>query len=105
MKEAVTDYGRALKLHPSAENFVNRGRALVELERLADAVQDLTEAIELDPQDGEAWYHRGRARWRIGDINGAEAVSAVRSRSATVMKIGWRIATWPEEGCAAMNGE
>ena len=56
-----------------AAELDSRGRAHTRKGELADAIADLTRAIELDPLLASAWANRGVARYRSGDRDGALA--------------------------------
>jgi tetratricopeptide (TPR) repeat protein len=59
--EALAFYSRALALAPQRiEALVARGELLLELGRLEDAVVDLVQAVELDPQDANLAAARAR---------------------------------------------
>ena len=44
------------------------------------AIDDLNEAIRLDPKDAEAYYFRGQAKKLKGDSRGADADMATAHR-------------------------
>lgn len=56
-----------------------RGRILLyELERPADAIDDLRRATKLDPESKRYWYNYGLALYRTKDCKAAEALSTYR---------------------------
>ena len=52
-------------LAADADSYFGRAYSYTELGEYELAVQDLTEAIRLDPQDGDAYYNRGIAYKRL----------------------------------------
>ena len=46
----------------AAEAYINRGIAKTELKDYEGAIQEYTKAIELNPQDAEAYFGRGNAK-------------------------------------------
>jgi tetratricopeptide (TPR) repeat protein len=52
---------------------VERGRILSRDGEYRAAIQQFDEHLKLDPQSGEAHYHRGLAKLKLGDTAGAEA--------------------------------
>jgi adenylate cyclase len=64
---------RALQLDPShVDARVWLASALLGLRRIDEAIAILREAIELDPENGQAWQGLGRALWiGKGDFDGA----------------------------------
>jgi tetratricopeptide (TPR) repeat protein len=69
-KWAGTAKRRALALKPDYnEGYNNRGNALIELNRPADALADYDRALEAAPNNVYAWVNRGSAldwRWLHG---------------------------------------
>jgi protein O-GlcNAc transferase len=66
-EKALTGYDRALALQPSsAEALVNRGAALYDLRRFADALADCDRAIALKDQNPLAHANRGLALHALG---------------------------------------
>ena len=51
--------------------YFTRGSAKAELKDYAGAIQDYTQAIELDPKDAVAYFWRGYAKNGLGDYAGA----------------------------------
>lgn len=51
----------------------NRGKALLGLGRLTEALADLDQVIELDPNYPDYYFDRAEIRHRLGDITGALA--------------------------------
>lgn len=47
--------------------YLNRGLAYSEVERLDEAIADLSRAIELDPAFWSAYRHRGIVYWMQGN--------------------------------------
>jgi len=59
-EEAITAFSKAVQAHPrAARAYTNRALAQAKLGQYQQAMQDLTQAMDLDPQQGEASYaHR-----------------------------------------------
>jgi tetratricopeptide (TPR) repeat protein len=53
--------------------YIHRGYARDDLKDHEGAIEDYTQAIQLDPQFALAYYNRGDARNSLGDTKGAEA--------------------------------
>jgi tetratricopeptide (TPR) repeat protein len=54
------------------EGFVNRGAALINLRRAAEAEPEITKGIEMGTEEPEkAYYNRALARWWLEDFKGA----------------------------------
>lgn len=61
-KRALGDIETAIELAPDlAPAFVARGLWRLDAGQVQDAISDFTRAIEIDPQYGEAYYHRAIA--------------------------------------------
>ena len=57
---AINDFTDLLRVDPlNSSARVLRGRAYASLGQWAPAVEDLSAAIHLDPNNWEAFYHRG----------------------------------------------
>ena len=80
---AIKDYTLAIRINPAcAEAFSKRASTLAALGKLRDAIADYTAAIHLDTTGYEfdprlhfanAYYGRGIARYKMGDLNEAIA--------------------------------
>lgn len=70
---AITDFDAAIRLEPTnAEAQLNKGVALIALERFGPAIVTLTEAVSLGVQEPhKAYYNRAIAREALGDYRGA----------------------------------
>ena len=55
----------------TAQEWFDRGAAKNGLRDYMGAIADLNKAIELDPEDNEAYFYRGKAKLELGDKNGA----------------------------------
>ena len=55
----------------SAEFYYKRGNEKYDLEDFKGALSDYTEAIKINPKDGDAYYGRGYAREMLKDFKGA----------------------------------
>ena len=76
-EEALADFSKAIEIYPSAEAYYHRGVCQLDLEQFSDALEDLTQAIQLNPQDPMAWNERGVARIHLRDVR--EAISDFQS--------------------------
>jgi tetratricopeptide (TPR) repeat protein len=71
--EALADFDAAIALEPEVAEFhQGRGRCLP-AERRAEALAELTRAIELDPDDAGYWTSRSFARFDAGALDDALA--------------------------------
>jgi lipoprotein NlpI len=68
LDEAIADLTQAIKLQPAAETHVMRGECYSALDRHADAIADFDRALALDPKLLVAMHHRGRERFKNGEI-------------------------------------
>lgn len=71
-EQAVSHYTRALGLDPlltAARN--NRAMALINLQRYAEAEQDCSGVVELEPRNVKALFRRATARKEVGQVAGA----------------------------------
>jgi len=70
---AIKDFDNALLLQPHmGEAFVNRGAALIGMQRYAEGEQQIDQGLTLNPELPErAYYNRAIARWRQDDVRGA----------------------------------
>jgi lipoprotein NlpI len=66
--DAIADLTQAIKLEASAETHVMRGECYSALDRHADAIADFDRALALDPKLLVALHHRGRERFKNGEI-------------------------------------
>lgn len=67
-KKAVEAFTRAIEIDPDATDYVNRGRAQMDLERFDEAVSDFGRAIGLDAGCAAAYYFRADCRLRQEDF-------------------------------------
>lgn len=72
-ERAVQLLGAAIQRSPQALYYAMRGGLRGELRDLAGAIEDLTEAIKLDPRLAVAWRDRGTARMMRGEFDLARA--------------------------------
>ncbi|HWV51744.1 tetratricopeptide repeat protein [Pseudorhodoplanes sp.] len=70
---AIADYGRAVALRPEAALYRQRAALLLLRTDYRMAINDLDQAIRLDPDDGAALLLRGQARETLGARQGALA--------------------------------
>jgi tetratricopeptide (TPR) repeat protein len=70
---ALADFDAAVAIDPrNPEAHVNRGAALVQMQRPGPAVAALTQALSLGVSEPyKAYYNRGAAREALGDLRGA----------------------------------
>lgn len=71
--QAIASYTQAIRTHPSSTAYYNRAIAALNQEDEQVALQDLTQAIELNSEYKEAYYQRGNLRFELGDRQGALA--------------------------------
>jgi tetratricopeptide (TPR) repeat protein len=71
--EALADYDRAVALHPDdfAPYWNNRGLALGELNRWAEAADTFVKALDLDPTSADAHANLSVAQRRLGQLDAA----------------------------------
>ncbi len=70
----------------SADKYFQAGIVCAEKEDYVGAIQNMTRAIKLSPDLGRAFFHRGMARYLLGDSSGAiqDLAKSVELNSATV---------------------
>jgi tetratricopeptide (TPR) repeat protein len=70
---ALSDFDAILAIAPrNPEILLNRGAALVQLERYGEAIASITEALGYGVSEPhKAYFNRGAARERLGDLRGA----------------------------------
>jgi tetratricopeptide (TPR) repeat protein len=70
---ALTDFDAVVGLAPNnGEAHLNRGAALVQLQRYGPAIASITEALGLGVNEPhKAYFNRGIARESLGDLRGA----------------------------------
>lgn len=78
IKEALSDYSKAITLNPNGEQAYNsRARLYFDIAKTRDtlllALQDYNRAVELSPNNGEFLINRGATHARLGDIDKAIA--------------------------------
>ena len=67
-----TAYEKALELDPMlVKAYSGKGRALTMLGNYVNALQILTKAIEMDPNDGMAFFYRGLTHYRSYNLKKA----------------------------------
>lgn len=66
------------------------GRTLCELYRFTEGLDFLRRAVEIDPEDFEAWTQLGRAQANTGDEEGARASLAKATELAAGRQNAWR---------------
>jgi tetratricopeptide (TPR) repeat protein len=71
--QAIASYTQAIRAHPSSSAYYNRALAALSREDQQSALQDLSQAIELDSKYKEAYYQRANLRFELGDNQGALA--------------------------------
>ncbi|MCB1152333.1 tetratricopeptide repeat protein [bacterium] len=71
-EEAEKFASKAVAIEPSGELYYARGAVRMTLGKFDDALQDLTAAIGLDPQNGDYYVSRGEVSLRKGDVDAAK---------------------------------
>lgn len=66
--DAIADLTQAIKIQPNAESHVMRGECYSALGRHSDAIADFDKSLALDPKLHVALHHRGRERFKAGEI-------------------------------------
>ncbi|MEY4927813.1 MAG: hypothetical protein RI894_2249 [Bacteroidota bacterium] len=65
--DAIEDFDRTLKLHPTAAGFNDRGFAKFLLGQIESAIADFDQALKLDKEFLPAYRNRAKARLNLGD--------------------------------------
>ena len=88
-RRALQDFDTAKSGAPMlAEGLVNRGAALINLGRAAEAEPEITKGIKMGAEEPEkAYYNRGLARWWLEDFKGAY----LDLRKAQELKPSWPV--------------
>lgn len=88
LEPAIASYEEALRLNPNlAEAYINKGVALVNLGRDAEAVKAISQALELKTEQPEiAYYTRGVAHEMLGNMRAAYS----DYRQAAALKPDWQ---------------
>ncbi|CAK9035908.1 unnamed protein product [Durusdinium trenchii] len=68
---AEDDASQAVKLHPNAENYVQRARVRLERRKYEGAIRDCTEALRMVRDKAEIWFLRALAKNKLSDYMGA----------------------------------
>jgi tetratricopeptide (TPR) repeat protein len=87
-KECIGDYNKALAIEPRADLYYNRALARIHLSQPQPAIEDLTAAIQLDPQAAAAYYHRATLYRSLGEKSKAAADLAESKRLREVRPSG-----------------
>jgi type IV pilus biogenesis/stability protein PilW len=70
--EAITQYQRALQIHPDyADAHHNLGTALIKEGKVDEAITQFQRALQIHPDDGEARYNLGNALLQKGQVDEA----------------------------------
>jgi tetratricopeptide (TPR) repeat protein len=72
-KEAIADYTKVIELKPDGDSYYVRGNAHLEIGEYAEAVDDLTRSIKLDPTYYWSYMQRAKAYRHINQPRLAEA--------------------------------
>ncbi|HEX4147064.1 MAG TPA: tetratricopeptide repeat protein [Pirellulales bacterium] len=78
--QCIADYTAALAIERRADVFYNRAIARIHLGEVRLAIEDLTTAIELDPDAAAAYYHRSTLYRQLGQIDRAASDLAASQR-------------------------
>jgi serine/threonine-protein kinase len=71
--QAIALYDQSIERHPTAIAYYGRGLAQWETDNLGTALEDLSQAIQLDPNQPEFYYQRANLRFELGDRQSALA--------------------------------
>lgn len=69
--KAVSTYTEIINLKPEAVGYNNRGWALSNAGKFAEAIPDFDQAIKLSPSDGVFFKNRGNAKNKVGQFESA----------------------------------
>jgi len=72
-QEAIVAFGKSLELCPHAKTYLARARAWQEMQNFSRAIEDLDQAVRIDPDLAIAYCWRGACRVETNDINRALA--------------------------------
>jgi tetratricopeptide (TPR) repeat protein len=73
-KKAMTDFNECIAKKPDCpDTYINIGNMLMLQKKYAEAEQQYTKAISLDPNNMAAYNNRGNAREMQFDLDGAES--------------------------------
>lgn len=80
---AIRDYSEAIRLDPQASYYYNRAVSYSQLEQFPEALQDYTQAIQIQPKYMESYHNRGVIKFHQGDYHGAiqDLTSAIQIQS------------------------
>ncbi|MEB3232604.1 MAG: tetratricopeptide repeat protein [Leptolyngbyaceae bacterium] len=89
--QAIAHYSAALHQHPDGQTYLQRGIAYQNQQQWREAQTDFSQAVQLDPELGEAYYYRGNIRYQLGDRQGAlddytDAIVFLPSTAETALK-------------------
>ena len=73
---ALEDAMKAIALNADtalrrSNSYCNKGEALLQLDKYAEALEDLNKAISIDEENAEAYYYRGMAQEKLGHVDTA----------------------------------
>ncbi len=71
LKDALSDFNRAIELQPTAETYRERGQVRDKLKDKQGALADFAEALKLQPNDAETYYQRASVEKDLGNKNQA----------------------------------
>lgn len=64
---ALSDYSRAIEIHPTFNLYYNRGLSYGNLQQYAKAVEDYEKAILFNAKDPNVYYYRGNSYLVLGE--------------------------------------
>lgn len=70
-KKALSAFSDAIKYSPEEEAYLNRALLYNKKGQYKDAIEDLTEAIRLNPKSAMSYYNRGIAYLKLNKRNDA----------------------------------
>lgn len=62
---------KKIEKNPSSKLYLTRARHYFNIRKVAEAEQDLTQYLNLEPKDSKAYYHRASCRKELGNLQGA----------------------------------
>jgi tetratricopeptide (TPR) repeat protein len=66
---AIADFTKSIEILPRNQSYTLRGSAKSELEDYRGAITDFTKAIEIDSKNVTAYYYRGIAKIKLGQLD------------------------------------
>ncbi|NEQ97469.1 MAG: tetratricopeptide repeat protein [Cyanothece sp. SIO2G6] len=89
--DAIAHYSDALDQYRQGDTYLKRGLAYQNGQQWREAQSDFSQAVQLNPKLGDAYYYRGNIRYQLGDRQGAlddytEAIVLLPLQSEAALK-------------------